>query len=274
MAYLVSFIFWLVFGSFISVLVWRIKNNESWIFLWRSKCPKCNHILQAPDLVPVFSYIFLKWKCRYCNEKISVIYPILELVTWLVFVFITYLLLWNWNLENFLNNLPLVVYGWVVWIFFVALAFYDILFFEISFILAGILWVLLLLPQLFWWIWNFEQAIIFWVSWFFVFLLISFLRLKARKIEWLGWWDAIWAGLIGFLMPILVQIMWLYQYPWWIVFYLILMFWFFLAGVVWIFWLISKKFNFLTKIPFLPFMFLGVILFIFVGKAVLIWLFS
>jgi len=274
MSYIISFIFWVAFGSFISVLVWRIKNKEKGIFFWRSQCPKCKHVLWVSDLVPIFSYIFLWWKCRYCGNKISVIYPILEVVTWLTFVFITYLLLWTSDLNVFFNNLPLVIYWWLVWFFFVALAFYDILFYEISFVLAGILWVLLFLPQLFWWIWNFLQAVIFWVSGFVIFLLISFLRLKVRKIEGLWWGDAIWAVLIGFLIPILIQVMWLYQYPWWIVFYLVLMFWFLIAWIVWFFWLITKKFDFLSKIPFLPFMFLGIVLFVFVGKYVLAWLFS
>ena len=274
MSYFISFLFWLIFGSFISVLVWRIKNNEKGILFWRSKCPKCNHVLQPNDLIPILSYIFLKWKCRYCWNKISIIYPILELATWLTFVFITYLLLWTGNIDVFLNNLFLVIYWWIVWVFFVALAFYDILFYEISFILAGILWVLLLLPQIFWIIWDLKQAIIFSFSWLIVFVLISFVRLKLRKIEWLWGWDAIWAALIGLVYPILYQILWLYEYPGWVGFYILLMIGFFLAAFVWLFGLIFKKYNFLSKLPFLPFMFLWIVVFVFYWKDILSWLFS
>jgi len=198
----------------------------------------------------------------------------LEITTGLVFSFITYLLLGTGDLQIFLNNLGLVIYGWIVGVFFVALAFYDILFYEISFILSGFLAFLLLLPQFFGWVWNFWQALIFGFFGFIFFLGISFLRLKLRKIEGLGWGDAIWAALVGFLVPILIDILSLYQYPSWMIFYLILFLWFLSAGVVGIAGLFTKKYNFLSKLPFLPFMFFWIVLFVFVWKLILNWLFS
>ena len=267
------FILWMVFGSFISVLVRRLKNKQSWILLWRSKCPNCNTILWAKDLVPIFSYLTLKWKCRYCWKKISPIYPILELVSWIVFVLIAYLVLWNFSIESFLHNWQYVLYGWLVGVFIIALSFYDILFYEINFFLAGLLAIILIIPQLTGQIWDIKLAIILAISGFILFLWISFLRLKIRKIEWMGGGDAIWAALIGLLTPMLIDILGLHTYPSWLIFYIIILMWFFLGGFVWILGLMSKKLNFLSKIPFLPFMFGGVILFCFVGKFILDWIF-
>ena len=50
-----------------------------------SHCPKCNHKLTAYELIPVLSYIFLRGKCKNCKEKISVMYPIVELLTGILF---------------------------------------------------------------------------------------------------------------------------------------------------------------------------------------------
>ena len=66
-----------VLGSFLHCAAWRIAHGESFL-TGRSHCPSCGHALGVPDLVPVFSWLFLKGKCRYCGEKISARYPITE----------------------------------------------------------------------------------------------------------------------------------------------------------------------------------------------------
>lgn len=270
MLYIIFFFVWLIFGSFISVLIYRIKNQESWIFLWRSKCLNCQHILWLKDLFPIFSYIFLKWKCQYCDNKISIIYPILELVTWLFFVFLIYLVLWTWNIWVLWSNLILVIYTLIVWILIIAIAFYDILFYEISFILAFVLWFLLFLPQILWIIWDFNLSIILWLSGFVAFLCIWFIRKYIRKKDWLGGWDAIWAWLIWVLTPIFIEIQQLQIYPARLVFYVLLFLWF-LVALVWTFFsiMIWKKIQKDTMIPFLPFMFLWIIVFVFFWEILL-----
>jgi len=82
---IVFFIFGLVFGSFLNCWAWRIVHNES-VLKGRSHCAVCNHELGALDLVPLFSWIFLKGKCRYCGEKISARYPLVELICGLYFL--------------------------------------------------------------------------------------------------------------------------------------------------------------------------------------------
>ena len=87
--------FWLFFvyflivglcvGSFLNVVVLRGLSGES-IVLPPSHCTKCNHKLAWYDNIPVLSYLLLKGKCRYCSEKISPQYPIVETITACIFV--------------------------------------------------------------------------------------------------------------------------------------------------------------------------------------------
>ncbi|MFA5021182.1 MAG: prepilin peptidase [Patescibacteria group bacterium] len=78
------FIFGLIIGSFLNVLILRLHSGES-VAAGRSKCPQCGQILAWFDLVPVLSYVFLGGRCRYCSKKISCQYPSVELATGLLF---------------------------------------------------------------------------------------------------------------------------------------------------------------------------------------------
>jgi leader peptidase (prepilin peptidase) / N-methyltransferase len=73
-------------GSFLNVVVWRLPRGES-LVKPPSHCPKCDHLLAWYDNIPVFGWIFLRGKCRYCKEPISPRYPIVEAITGLLFVF-------------------------------------------------------------------------------------------------------------------------------------------------------------------------------------------
>ncbi|MGE6514529.1 prepilin peptidase [Lysinibacillus sphaericus] len=87
MAYTVTvFIFGLVLGSFFNVVGLRVPVKES-IVSPPSHCPNCKRQLKALDLVPVLSYVCLGGKCRSCGQKISWIYPLMELITGLLFAF-------------------------------------------------------------------------------------------------------------------------------------------------------------------------------------------
>ncbi len=82
--YLFFAILGLVFGSFINVLVLRLKEEKT--LLGRSACPKCSKVLSWFENIPVLSFIFLKARCRHCHQSISWQYPIVELasaVLWL-----------------------------------------------------------------------------------------------------------------------------------------------------------------------------------------------
>ena len=74
----------LVAGSFLNCAAIRLVTGEK-ISRGRSHCMSCGHVLSAADLVPLFSWLFLKGKCRYCGEKVSARYPLSELISAVVF---------------------------------------------------------------------------------------------------------------------------------------------------------------------------------------------
>ncbi|MBR6642011.1 MAG: prepilin peptidase, partial [Clostridia bacterium] len=76
----------LCLGSFYNVVILRSLTGESIVFPG-SKCPKCQNKLKPWHNIPVLSYIFLRGKCAYCKEKISIQYPLIELTTMGIFAF-------------------------------------------------------------------------------------------------------------------------------------------------------------------------------------------
>src|SRR6056297_1028229 len=76
--YIIIFILGLVLGSFLNCIIYRLKEDES-VLKGRSYCPHCGHTLAIQDLIPLFSFLFLKGRCRYCERKISWQYPLVEL---------------------------------------------------------------------------------------------------------------------------------------------------------------------------------------------------
>lgn len=85
MEYFIIFIFGAIIGSFLNVCIYRIPKEES-IAYPQSHCMSCGNDLRPYDLIPILSYVFLKGKCRYCGEKVSIRYPIIEFITGLLFL--------------------------------------------------------------------------------------------------------------------------------------------------------------------------------------------
>jgi len=81
------FILGLIVGSFSNVCIYRIPRNESIIYP-ASHCPKCRSNIKPVDNIPLLSYILLKGRCRSCKSKISIQYPIVELLTGLIYLII------------------------------------------------------------------------------------------------------------------------------------------------------------------------------------------
>lgn len=111
----------LCFGSFINAFVWRLHEKKDWLND-RSECIYCHHKLAAIDLIPVISWLLLRGKCRYCRRSISVQYPIVELIT--TVLFIASFLLWPIHLVGY--SIALFALWLVIVIGLVALALYDI----------------------------------------------------------------------------------------------------------------------------------------------------
>ena len=74
----------LIFGSFATVVAYRVPKRES-IVSGRSKCPNCGRTIGALENIPVLSWIALRGRCRHCGEPISPRYPLTEVATGLLF---------------------------------------------------------------------------------------------------------------------------------------------------------------------------------------------
>lgn len=174
--YICLFIFGTLLGSFWSVIIYRLKSQEWWIMNGRSHCPKCNTMLNALDLIPIFSWLLNKATCKYCKEKVSSIYPILELSTWLLFAFIWYFLIdpslifqFNWL------EVSKLLFWLSIWFISILITFYDILFLEIhEWIMMTWIWIIFLAVSI--------QTLVP------DFALLSMLPAGINRIDSFWWW--------------------------------------------------------------------------------------
>src|SRR3989339_361227 len=81
------FVLGLSAGSFLNNWICRMEENKS-VLKGRSYCPKCRNVLSWKDLIPLLSFVFLRGRCRYCKEGISLQYPLVEILTAAIFVII------------------------------------------------------------------------------------------------------------------------------------------------------------------------------------------
>ncbi|MHB0999318.1 MAG: prepilin peptidase [Armatimonadota bacterium] len=87
-ALLLAFVFGIVVGSFLNVCIWRLPRDES-IVKPGSHCPNCNTLLRAWDLVPLFSFLAQRCRCRYCGTRITWRYFLVELLTGVFFALVS-----------------------------------------------------------------------------------------------------------------------------------------------------------------------------------------
>lgn len=81
-----AFCLGLIVGSFLNVCIYRMPREESLVYP-PSHCPRCYQPIKAEDNIPIVSWLLLGGRCRSCSERISLIYPAVELFTGLLFVF-------------------------------------------------------------------------------------------------------------------------------------------------------------------------------------------
>lgn len=91
------FIIGTLFGSFFSLAIYRIPRKQDIVYT-RSYCPNCKHRLEFFDLIPILSYIFHFGKCKYCKDKISIRYFLLELCNGVLFVILYLIFGYTFNL--------------------------------------------------------------------------------------------------------------------------------------------------------------------------------
>lgn len=136
-----------VLGSFVNALIWRLHEQENLLYTksgnkrkdlsksdisrlrklsvlkGRSMCVDCGHTLSAKDLIPLVSWLCIRGKCRYCSYKISWQYPVVELVTGLMFGLSA--LFWPYGF-NGVVLVGLFVLWLIIIVIFVALSVYDL----------------------------------------------------------------------------------------------------------------------------------------------------
>ncbi|MDD3190418.1 MAG: prepilin peptidase [Candidatus Pacebacteria bacterium] len=103
------FILGSVVGSFLNVVIFRLGTDDK-IVNSRSKCLACSHQLAWYDLFPVFSFLSLGGKCRYCKAKISWQYPLVEIATGILFATLFFQIFQNYDFifSNFISYFFLI----------------------------------------------------------------------------------------------------------------------------------------------------------------------
>ena len=183
-------------GSFLNVVIYRLHSKEGMVFS-SSKCPHCKRRLGVADLVPLFSFLFLSGKCRYCQKEISWQYPVVEFVTGLLFVIIFYFkggieLFLSFDLILFLNILfLLIVSSFLILIFVYDLKHYLIL--DRVLLPAYLVTLLALLL-------TDTSQIVFHLLGSFIFGFSLFLIYYISKGEWIGGGDVKLAFLLGLMI--------------------------------------------------------------------------
>ena len=88
-SYFQFFIIGICIGSFLNVIIYRFQKNFS-IIKPRSFCPKCKNRISWRENIPLLSWLMQKGKCRNCEKKISISYPLIELLTGLFFIILNF----------------------------------------------------------------------------------------------------------------------------------------------------------------------------------------
>ncbi len=194
------FVIGLFLGSFYNVVALRLSKCESILFPG-SHCTNCNHRLSWYELIPVFSYIGLKGKCKECKMKISIQYPLIELLTGILFAFSYYLFGFS------VMTLVSIVVSSIVIITIASDARFMVILDEV--LIAGILILTLL--------YFFQGGIIYIlkkvVSGVLLFLLMFFVKKvgdQAFKQESLGWGDVKLSFLAGYILGAKVGVLYIF----------------------------------------------------------------
>jgi len=112
--FVLAAIFGLVIGSFLNMLIPRLHHAEGGIFFGRSHCTSCKKQLKPLELIPLFSYLYLKGKCFHCKKHISLWYPATEIVSALTFAILAItapdLQTWLWQSGMFIVLLFILFY--------------------------------------------------------------------------------------------------------------------------------------------------------------------
>ncbi|MFA6383112.1 MAG: prepilin peptidase [Parcubacteria group bacterium] len=263
MTILIFFILGLIIGSFLNVVVYRLKVAES-IAHGRSHCPECRKPIKWYDNIPLLSFILLRFRCRYCRKKISWKYPLVEFFTGLLFAAVGYKYFIASDSATWITTLY-----YLGAISFLAVIFvYDFLYMEISDL---VLW-----PAVAW-----AVAFGLYIDWTkigsnnvilnsqiysgvlaaFAAFAIFFLLVAVSKEKWMGMGDAYLVILLGLILG-------------WPNIILALFLAFMIGAIVGLVLIAGKKKKMESRIPFAPFLILGALITLFFYAPIVNWYFG
>lgn len=130
MVYALVFIFGTIVGSFLNVVILRYNTGESFL-IGGSRCFNCGKKLKWNELIPVLSFVFQKGKCAECKTKISCQYPIVEILTGLIFALFFYFFyqggghFFNYFSSSTFSFLLSVFYFLVIFCLLIIISVYD-----------------------------------------------------------------------------------------------------------------------------------------------------
>ena len=249
-------------GSFLNCVIYRLNSGDTFL-RGRSFCPNCRRQISWFDLVPIFSFLVLQGKCRYCRKKISWQYPFVELATGLLFVLV------------FNSQIPIIgpyqfiglIYLLTVSCFLIVIFVYDLKHYLIpdKVIFPAIATVFLY--RLFELFNNKSNGNLdfqsFTFSLFAAFLASSFFLaiFLISKGKWIGFGDVKLAFFLGLFLN-------------WPNILAGLFFSFFLGALTGTFLIALRKKTLKSEVPFAPFLVIGTFLAFFVGEVFMNWYFA
>ena len=267
--YLFIFVFGTICGSFLNCVIYRLEIGESFL-KGRSYCPHCKHVLTWQDLIPIFSFLILKGKCRYCHQKISWQYPLVELATGILFVST---LIYFFSKTSILVNSAMTeltsIYYLVIACFLIIIFVYDLKHYiipdkviypaiAIAFLYQLFkIWDLGFVPNFEFRISNFQTLANPLLSAFLASLFFLMIVLISQG-KWMGVGDIKLAFLMGLILsfPNILVALFLA---------------FFIGAIIGIGLIIARKKTLKSEIPFGPFLVSGTFLALFLGQRILGW---
>jgi len=241
------FIFGLIIGSFLNCLIYRLHKNKS--MMGRSFCPKCKKQISWYDNIPILSFLFLNGKCRYCKQKISWQYLLVEFITGILFV-IAFII----EFSVFQNqNILMLFRSWFIISVMIVVFIYDLKWYLILDIvtLPASLFILILNLYLGMNWQNILISVIIGIGFFLIQFLIS-------RGKWIGGGDIRLGMLMGLSLGwpmILVAIILAY----------------FIGSIVGILLILFKKKKLGSKIPLGIFLSTATVITLFWGNIILDW---
>lgn len=235
---LLALLFGAILGSFINALVFRFNTGKG--MGGRSRCMHCNHTLGPADLIPIFSFLFLRGRCQYCGAKISLQYPIVELSAAVL------------SLLVFLTHPDPLAYGFwlLVWMTLLFIVVYDIRHGILPWSASGILLVLAVISLFV----SFDPPFsIFYPSTLDLLAgpllaLPLFLFSLLSRGTWMGWGDSGLELSLGWLLGLTLGLT-----------ALVIAFWAGAAvGIVLM--QLTKRYTMKSEVPFAPFLALGALI--------------